>query len=55
MKKKVLAIIEARMNSKRLFGKVIKKLNGVEILKNYYRSIKNFKKDIRCSCSYFKK
>ena len=33
MKKKILAIVEARMNSKRLYGKVLKKINGVEILK----------------------
>ena len=44
MKKKVLAIIEARMNSKRLFGKVIKKLNGVEILKIIIDRLKTSKK-----------
>lgn len=44
MKKKIAAIIEARMNSSRLFGKVLMKVNGRALLLHLINRIKHVKK-----------
>ncbi len=44
MRKKIVAIVEARLNSKRFGGKVLKKINGKEILKIILERLKLSKK-----------
>lgn len=44
MRKKIVAIVEARLNSKRFSGKVLKKINGKEILKIILERLKHSKK-----------
>ncbi len=44
MKKKIVAIVEARLSSKRLNGKVLKKINGKEIIKIILERLKFSKK-----------
>lgn len=39
-----LAIIQARMSSKRLPGKVLKKINGISVLEIIYKKLKKIKK-----------
>lgn len=39
-----MIIIQSRLNSKRLPGKALKKINNIELIKRVYLRIKNFKK-----------
>ena len=43
----MLIIIQARLSSKRLPGKVLKKINGLEIIKHIIRNLKNSKHNLK--------
>ena len=51
--KKVLCLIQARLNSKRFPKKMLTKINGIEILKWVFLRLKR-NKNIRIVSSYFK-